>query len=74
MRSDKKYNTYKEEMRYKMRELELNNEKHVTKQLTLEDQQLIAEYHFLSERDQKLIKAYMQGFVKMASISENSGR
>ena len=55
-----------------MREYQCGNEKNVeVKQLTVSDQQLIAEYHLLTEENQKLVQAYMRGLIKMASRLES---
>lgn len=54
-----------------MREHEFHNEENtVVKQLTIADQQLIADFHLLPKDDQKLVTAYMQGLLKAASIFE----
>lgn len=57
-----------------MEECQVNKEemeeKMMVKQLTVSDQQLIAEYHLLPKDDQKLVKAYMSGLRKAASILE----
>lgn len=57
-----------------MKEYQLNKvdleEKTTVKQLTVSDQELIAEYHLLPEDDQKLVKAYISGLRKAASILE----
>ncbi len=54
-----------------MREHEFHNEENtVVKQLTIADQQLIADFHLLPKDDQKLVTAYMQGLLKVASIFE----
>ncbi len=52
-----------------MREHELKNEENtVVKQLTVADQQLIADFHLLPKDDQKLVTAYMQGLLKAATV------
>ena len=57
-----------------MREHEFHNEENtVVKQLTIADQQLIADFHLLPKDDQKLVTAYMQGLLKAASIFEAEG-
>lgn len=38
------------------------------KQLTVGDQQLIADFHQLPHDDQKLVKAYMKGLLQAASV------
>lgn len=54
-----------------MRRLKIHNEENtVVKQLTIADQQLIADFHLLPKDDQKLVTAYMQGLLKAASIFE----
>lgn len=40
------------------------------KQLTVSDQQLLADFHHLPRSDKKLVIAYMQGLLKIASVSE----
>lgn len=48
-------------------EFTVNCEEGVTvSQLPVADQQLIAEFHQLSNNDQKLVKAYMKGLLKVA--------
>lgn len=38
------------------------------KQLTIGDQQLIADFHQLTHDNQELLKAYMQGLLRAASV------
>lgn len=40
------------------------------KQLTVSDQQLLADFHRLPRSDKNLVTAYMQGLLKVASIRE----
>lgn len=41
----------------------------IPKQLTASDQQLLADFHCLPRSDKKLVTAYMQGLLKVASIN-----
>ncbi len=40
------------------------------KQLTLSDQQLLADFHRLPRSDKNLVTAYMQGLLKIAAVQE----
>ncbi len=41
------------------------------KQLTVSDQQLLADFHRLPRSDKKLVNAYMQGLLKITSVQES---